>query len=304
MVVEQRIGRLDRIGRSRPVEIVYFRPPAGHAALVADLYEQLGLFERPLGGVERELSSAEQFLEDAALADSEQVDPAALAAVVGRTREATSIVERAAFHELFRDPYRPALAPSILARIPPELEELTQDVVLALAEALRLHVEEHREGRRHSIELGHRASVESLPGVPPGASFLGTFDREEAVADESIDFFASGHPLVEGLLAHLNEAPLGRVGLLHLGGTGERGFGVLAIYKHGPGAFEAHAVDLSGRRRPEWAALLTARPLRTRRIRPEAWTEQPGWPEVIRGLAQHFTAFGRPVAVAAFTLEP
>ena len=28
-VVEQRIGRLDRIGRRIPVEIVYFRPPRG-----------------------------------------------------------------------------------------------------------------------------------------------------------------------------------------------------------------------------------------------------------------------------------
>ena len=37
------------------------------------------------------------------------------------------------------------------------------------------------------------------------ASFLGTFSREEAVRDESIDFYASGHPMVEGLLAHLEE---------------------------------------------------------------------------------------------------
>ena len=28
-IVEQRIGRLDRIGRRIPVEIVYFRPPSG-----------------------------------------------------------------------------------------------------------------------------------------------------------------------------------------------------------------------------------------------------------------------------------
>ena len=34
-VVEQRIGRLDRIGRSRDVSIVVFRPGAGLGAVVA-----------------------------------------------------------------------------------------------------------------------------------------------------------------------------------------------------------------------------------------------------------------------------
>ncbi len=44
-VIEQRIGRLDRIGRTRPTEIVYFRPPSGLAAQVVRLYEELGLFQ-------------------------------------------------------------------------------------------------------------------------------------------------------------------------------------------------------------------------------------------------------------------
>ena len=44
-----------------------------------------------------------------------------------------------------------------------------------------MHVEQQRGISRYSIELGKRARVESLPGVPEGASFLGTFDREEGV---------------------------------------------------------------------------------------------------------------------------
>ena len=38
--VEQRIGRLDRIGRRLPVNIVYFRPRHGLAADVVRLFEQ------------------------------------------------------------------------------------------------------------------------------------------------------------------------------------------------------------------------------------------------------------------------
>src|SRR5678815_1763530 len=41
--VEQRIGRLDRIGRRLPVEIVYFVPPSGIGRDVSHLFEALGV---------------------------------------------------------------------------------------------------------------------------------------------------------------------------------------------------------------------------------------------------------------------
>ena len=73
------------------------------------------------------------------------------------------------------------MADEILARVPENLEELTEDVILAAADHLGLHVEDHRGGQRHSIELGTEARLSSLPGVAGGASFLGTFSREVAV---------------------------------------------------------------------------------------------------------------------------
>ena len=73
-----------------------------------------------------------------------------------------------------------------------------------------------RGRRAYAIEFGNEALIDSLPGVPGGSSFVGSFDREYAVEDENIDFFASGHPLVEGLLAHFDEDPKGRVGRLEL----------------------------------------------------------------------------------------
>jgi hypothetical protein len=58
-VIEQRIGRLDRIGPQAPVEIVYFRAPGGLPAAIAGMYERLGLFREPMGGIERELGQVE-----------------------------------------------------------------------------------------------------------------------------------------------------------------------------------------------------------------------------------------------------
>jgi ATP-dependent helicase HepA len=306
MTVEQRIGRLDRIGREIPVEIVYFKPPGGLGATVAALFESLGLFTKPLGGLQRELSGVEAAIEELALSAPPELDefgPSRFAEIVDEARTAYDRVQEAAYHELHRDPYRPEMAEPILGRVPPDLEELTQDVVLTTAEHLDLHVEPHRDGTRYSVEFGSRAKVESLPGVQGGASFLGTFDREEAVRDEGIDFYASGHPFVEGILAHLDDSPIGRVGLIHARGKNdEEGFGLLAIYKHGP-QFEAVAIDIQGRERPDWARLLTQHPLKSRRVKPETWTDKPGWPKLIRTLAERLEAKGRPAALAAFRIK-
>ena len=66
-IVEQRIGRLDRIGRRIPVDVVYFRPPSGIGADVVRLFEALGLFREPLAGLEPQLAHVEGALEAVAL---------------------------------------------------------------------------------------------------------------------------------------------------------------------------------------------------------------------------------------------
>jgi ATP-dependent helicase HepA len=329
VAVEQRIGRLDRIGRTRPVDVLYFRPPRGLAAAIVELYESLGLFEQPLGGLDRELAEVERAIEEHALGDEARPPLAAFRDVVELTHEARSRVRSAAYRELHREPYRPEMGPSILERVPAELEELTRDVVLRACEEIGLDAEPHRDGARHSIELGARARVESLPGIPPRSSFLGTFDREEAVADESIDFFASGHPLVEGLLAWLDESDLGRTGVLWLTGD-EDGLGLATLYRPPScpqepalgtrpqerawetspdrpfgdrNAVRVVAMDVEGRERPEWGALVAARPLRSRRVEGTAWTRDPSWPALVRALAERLSDLGRPEAVAVLRIS-
>jgi len=301
LVVEQRIGRLDRIGRRLPVEVVYFLPPEGVGRDAARLFDALGLFREPLAGLEPELARVEAALEMAALSPAGTLSPARFDAIVEGARAAQSRIREAAWREMHRDPYRPEMAEAILARVPPDLDSLNEDVVTSACARLFLHVEPHA-GHAFSIELGHQALVDSLPGVPGGTSFLGTFDREEAVADERLDFFAAGHPLVEGVLAHLEESPLGRVTVLRVGAGAEKGLGLLALYKDGP-VFEAMAVDARGRSRPDWAAALRRRPLRTRRPPPGRLSD-PAWPAAIRRMAAALDPTRRPVALAAVVVGP
>ena len=301
LVVEQRIGRLDRIGRTRPTEIIYFRPPAGLGRAVAQLYEEIGLFSEPLGSLDRELRHVEREIEQVAKGGGGEVDSAAFDAVLDEAHAAGARVREAAHHALHREPYRQEMAPSILSRVPSDLETLTEDVVLRAAARFGFETEQQSGPRTWLIEHGAQALVDHLPGVPSGSRYLGTFDRATAVDNETVDFFASGHPLVEGILAELDEGARGRVALLQIAGD-EEIFGLLAIYKRGAD-FEVIAVDGQGKRRPELAERLAARDLEREHIRARSWTSQPSWARGIRRLATSLPDDEAPLAVAAFRVR-
>ncbi len=300
VVVEQRIGRLDRIGRTLPAAIVYFRPPSGIGDGVARIYEEIGLFREPLAGLEPELAPVEAAIEEAALDPGGALGAGRLSQLVSAAQTSLARIREGAYQELHRDRFRAAMAEGILARVPPELDSLTQDVVVAACERVGFTVERQLGRRVHSIEFGNEALVDSLPGVPPGSGFRGTFDREEAVEDETLDFFAAGHPLVEAVLQHLEDAPTGRATVLGVDIPGAHGLCLLAVYKDGP-ASEVLVIDGAGRARPDWAATLRQRPLRTKRVPADAAAEE-GWSDTIRRLSVALPQGRRPVALAALVV--
>jgi ATP-dependent helicase HepA len=301
-VVEQRIGRLDRIGRRIPVDIVYFRPGAGIGADVVRLFETLGVFREPLAGLEPQLAHIEGALEQIALDPRGALTDAGLDRLVTDAHAARSRIREAAYQQLHRDPYRSEMAGAILARVPGELDALIEEVVVRACERLGFHVERLGGRREFAIEFGNQALVDSLPGVAGGSTYVGSFDREAAVEDETIDFFASGHPLVEGILAHFEDSAHGRVAVLEVEIDQQRGDGLVAFYKDGP-RYEVVAVDSDGRRRPEWAAGFHRRPLRARQISDES-LEGRDWPGMIRHVGPQLDASRRPHAVAAVVIRP
>jgi ATP-dependent helicase HepA len=299
--VEQRIGRLDRIGRRMPVEIVYFRPPDGIGADVVRLLEALDVFLEPSAGLEPQLAHVERTLEGIARDPSGSLTEARLETLIGDARAARTRIREAAYQQLHREPYRSDMAPGILSRIPVELDALNEDVVVTVCARLGFNVEHTRGRRTFAIELGNESLVDNLPGVPGGASYIGSFDREEAVDDESVDFFASGHPLVEGVFAHMEDSQMGRVVRLELEIGSDRGVGLVAIYKDGPG-FDVVARDHTGRERPDWAAVFRRRLLHARRVTTDIDDQE--WTEVIRRLTTRLDSARRPHALAAVIVRP
>ncbi len=301
-VVEQRIGRLDRIGRKIPVDVVYFRPAAGIGRDVVRLFEALGLFREPLAGLEPQLAPVEGALEAIALdADASLSDPR-FEELVGHAQEARTRIREAAYQQLHRDPYRKAMAPAILARVPKELDELNQEVVINAAIGLGFTIAHPPGHRVFSIELGNNATVDGLPGVPAGSGYVGTFDREEAVENEFIDFFASGHPLVEGIFAHYEENTLGRAVRFEIKMGTEVDAGLIAIYKEGR-AFQVIAIDVSGNSRPEWAAAILRRPIKLRPIGAEA-AKNTEWRSMVRRLGSQLDPTRKLHAIAAIEVRP
>jgi ATP-dependent helicase HepA len=297
--LEQRIGRLDRIGREIPVEIVYFRYPVGElqasGADLARLYERLDLFSRPAAGLDAALAVVRPSIESAR-ASNENVDLDQLVAKVDAER---AVAGRDLAQVFYPDAYRPELADELLGAVPDDLEDRTRRFCVGAAEDLGFDCADKGGASQYYIEIGARATVDSLPGVSGGTRFLGTFDREEAVAKEEIEFFASGHPLVEGLLLELEDGLRGRAALMELSGEGIGGAGLLLIYKDGP-EWSVEVVGADGERKPEWVRpVLDALP-NARGVKAERWGIGAGWAEGIRALAANARGAGKVIAAAFF----
>ena len=300
--VEQRIGRLDRIGRRIPVEIVYFRPPDGVGLDVARLHEAIGVFREPTAGLDPQLAHLEAAVEDIALDPAAALSADGVVRLLAPAQAARTRIQDAAYQQLHHDPYRPEMAASLLARVPGELDELNQQVVVTACSRLGFTVERTRGEGGFAIEFGPGALVDSLPGVSAGSTWVGTFDREEAVEDEGLDFFASGHSLVEGVFAYFEDSPLGRVARFTVEIDAQTGQGLVAIYKDGP-RFDVVALDSDGASRPDWEAALRRRPLHARPVSGPA-EEDPAWQTAIRRLSGRLGRARRPYAVAAIDVRP
>jgi len=280
--LEQRIGRLDRIGRDRPVEIVYFRH-AGAAPDLARLYERLGLFERPAAGLDTALAPLAPRLAEARALGEPLDEEALIEQVEAARRDLGAHWARV----LYRDAYTPDQAEEILARVPPDLETATERFCVGACEELGFDVVEKSQHSMVYIELGASALVEGLPGVPDGSRFLGTFDREEALSVEEADFFASGHPLVEGLLLELEDGPRGRVALIEFEAPGAIGAGQagLALVFKEQARWSLELFDTTGAPRPEWRETFRAGLPTAREGRPESWGLAPEFGAGLRSLA-------------------
>src|SRR5207248_9287395 len=97
-----------------------------------------------------------------------------------------------------------------------DLDERLEETVTELARKIGIGVDtdEQVEAFQCALHFGHALTVEALPGVniAEEQTRLGTFWRDSAVEQEEIEYFATGHPIVEALFGFLRDGPYGRNG--------------------------------------------------------------------------------------------
>ncbi|MFT5411804.1 MAG: ATP-dependent helicase HepA, partial [Verrucomicrobiales bacterium] len=210
-LLEQRIGRLDRIGQTETVKIfVPFVKGSDEELLARWYHEGLAAFEKPLRGGR---ACVEEFGER--LADCPKKDWAKLIEETAAFREKIeSELEHGRDHLLELSSFDKDRAEKIVAEISaqdasPELEAF----VLQLCDHLGVHVDDH-ENRTYFLRPDRVFSEDAFAGLPPEGATV-TFDRARALEREEIVFLTWDHPMVLGALELLLGGESGNCGFVH-----------------------------------------------------------------------------------------
>lgn len=200
MKVEQRIGRLDRIGQTRPVHIYnLYCLDTVEERVIEVLQNRIDLFVESVGSLEPILGEVEKEIESLVMQHVDQLNESfeeyeeRLEKRVREARErertlADFVLDRAS---LRRDQAHDLLNQSPLAR--------WTDLQQFVASALDYHggtLKEHSEGGE-VIALSPRLSAKLKTGQ---SVVRGTFSPESARNREELPFFAFGHDLVDRIV--------------------------------------------------------------------------------------------------------
>ncbi|MBM7119353.1 helicase-related protein [Archangium primigenium] len=236
--VEQRIGRLDRIGQNHPVEIHVFDPAGTLASDVLMLLaDAVGVFGETVGGLDAVLEEVEDRLTELALLpresrvayaselktkveaaraqvkraydpllDIRSFDKDAVARLVKRAQERMGVEDE-------EEDGAPPLEEGLWS-VARDLDERLEEAVTELARRVGIGVDtdEQVDAFQCAFQFGHALKVEGLPGIDinEDRTVLGTFWRDTAVEAEELEYYATGHAIVEALFGFLRDGPYGR----------------------------------------------------------------------------------------------
>ncbi|MBS2026944.1 MAG: DEAD/DEAH box helicase family protein [Deltaproteobacteria bacterium] len=250
-VVEQRIGRIDRVGQRRDMSIHVLEADGTTGARVTELFaDAVGVFTQPVGGLDPVLDGVEEQVARLAAAGNEKdwdayakelrdrvelaraeirenfdplldrrsLDKESVARLLVRGAERLGVIEDLPESLAERDESGPVDAGELeegLTLLARELEERLEDVTVRLAQQAGIGVDtdEQVEAFEAAFTLGREMKIEALPGVvipEDPETMLGSFWRDTAIEREEIEYYGSGHRLVEALIGLARDGQVGR----------------------------------------------------------------------------------------------
>jgi ATP-dependent helicase HepA len=227
-LLEQRIGRLDRIGQTENIQIhIPYLANSPQEVLVRWYHEGLNAFECNLEGGNELLRQFGRAVHDLAL-EFPVADPAAatqeLEDLLKRTtasrRELRRILEQGRDRLLELNSFRPAEARKIIDQIQEqERQPDLEDYLLDVFDHFGVHIEELAP---HTWNLNPQGIItDSFPAMP-AEGMVATCDRQRALSREDIGFLTWDHPMVTGAMDLLLGAETGNCAFAVLPAANER----------------------------------------------------------------------------------
>lgn len=214
-LVEQRIGRLDRIGQTETIRVhVPFVRGSAEEPLVEWYHAGLDAFEAPLhGGTDYQekfrvplLTLATGFATREATTRQGELETLVAETQTFR-RERAKRIEKGRDRLLELNSFDDAAAARVIDAIrAAEADRSVRTLLLDLLDHFGVTVKEH-EGVEITLDASH-AYVESFPSIPADG-LLATFDRQRALSREDIAFLSADHALLRDTSDLLVDSPAG-----------------------------------------------------------------------------------------------
>ncbi|MBO9539746.1 RNA polymerase-associated protein RapA [bacterium] len=287
--LEQRIGRLDRIGQTETIQV--------HVALVEQTpgealfqwHRTLRVFEAPLTGGEHLMAAQAQALLDLLRAHTPRHrDQAKLDAFLQETAallaQHQADVQAGVDFLIDLNSCDQELGDALVGEVKAFDYPLLKEALSGLLEHFGVVEEDLADPLIQRIRPGDLMKVEPFPGLRSDG-YLATYDRSLALAREDIQFLSPDHPLVEGALALLLDQSEGRASIAHWAGAPEQGVwieflflleavgpGRLGLPRFLPPTSLSLTLDLRGKARPS----PQAQEARLLPLSPSIWARMAG----------------------------
>jgi len=199
-LLEQRIGRLDRIGQKATIHIhVPYVPGSAGEVLARWYHEGLSAFQETVHGVGEIAAEAGGELQAVLSDESDRSD---LSDLIQKTRTLRDALTKrlAKGYDLLleKNSCRPERAEEIIAPIrEADADAKFEAFIMRLLDHYGMEIEEHSP-RTYVLRPGNLLT-DSLPDIPEEGLTV-TFDRTRALSREDIAFLTADHPLVRGAL--------------------------------------------------------------------------------------------------------
>jgi ATP-dependent helicase HepA len=215
-LVEQRIGRLDRIGQTETIKIHVPYLAGGADAAVAEWYHfGLNAFEAPLHGGNdyatafrtRLLELAVAYGEGRLKKDARKTLDAFIAGTEKFREDLRLKMKQGRDRLLELNSFNRDVARQVIDRVrAADADPLLKKILTDLLDHFGVRLAEHEDGDIN-LDAAH-AYVEGFPSIPRDG-LLATYDRKRAIAREDIAFLSADHPLVHDSIDLLVDSPAG-----------------------------------------------------------------------------------------------